>query len=267
MFNRHKYCGNLLIRFWTGKISSSSLRFNTPASSAEYQGVYVLDSTKDDDFPIYFYRGGSSTPNHVLFGGYCWRIIRTTDTGGIKIIYNGVPTEDNQCTSVTGTGTQIGTSSFDGYTSTYGDSAIRVALEAWYFQYLITNQMYLEDTTFCNDNYSDNEIGLSCSSGNSYSLAKGNVSYPVGLITAQEANLCGMSRYDSTYPWLYTGQKYWSMSRVPSNNLRIWDFNAVIGNDVIGGAYGVRPVVSLNSEVVLTDGDGTSANPYHVSLS
>ena len=28
---------------------------------------------------------------NVLFGGYCWEILRTTDGGGTKLIYNGVP--------------------------------------------------------------------------------------------------------------------------------------------------------------------------------
>ena len=32
----------------------------------------------------------------MLFGGFCWQIIRTTDTGGVKLIYNGVA-ENNQC--------------------------------------------------------------------------------------------------------------------------------------------------------------------------
>ena len=35
--------------------------------------------------------------NNVLFGGFCWKIVRTTDTGGIKLIYNGTPTNDNKC--------------------------------------------------------------------------------------------------------------------------------------------------------------------------
>ncbi len=29
---------------------------------------------------------------NVIFGGFCWQMIRTTDTGGVKMIYNGVPT-------------------------------------------------------------------------------------------------------------------------------------------------------------------------------
>ncbi len=33
--------------------------------------------------------------NNVLFGGFCWQILRTTDTGGVKIIYNGVANEES----------------------------------------------------------------------------------------------------------------------------------------------------------------------------
>ena len=35
---------------------------------------------------------------NVIFGGYCWQIIRTTETGGIKMIYNG-DVVDNKCLS------------------------------------------------------------------------------------------------------------------------------------------------------------------------
>ena len=29
--------------------------------------------------------------NNVIFAGQCWKMMRTTDTGGVKMIYNGVP--------------------------------------------------------------------------------------------------------------------------------------------------------------------------------
>ena len=38
--------------------------------------------------------------NNVIFAGYCWKMIRTTDTGGVKMMYNGVP-NNGQCTSST----------------------------------------------------------------------------------------------------------------------------------------------------------------------
>ncbi|MBQ3307890.1 MAG: hypothetical protein IJG68_06855 [Bacilli bacterium] len=48
---------------------------------------------------------------NVIFGGFCWQMIRTTDTGGVKIIYNGV-SSDGHCTA-TGTEQQIVASEFN----------------------------------------------------------------------------------------------------------------------------------------------------------
>ena len=38
---------------------------------------------------------------NIIFGGFCWQIIRTTESGGTKIIYNGEP-EDGKCESTRG---------------------------------------------------------------------------------------------------------------------------------------------------------------------
>ena len=35
--------------------------------------------------------------NNVLFADICWQILRTTDTGGIKLIYNGKPDKNGSC--------------------------------------------------------------------------------------------------------------------------------------------------------------------------
>ena len=46
---------------------------------------------------VYYYTGSDAAANaNVLFAGYCWQIVRTTDTGGVKLIYNGVA-ENNKC--------------------------------------------------------------------------------------------------------------------------------------------------------------------------
>ena len=39
--------------------------------------------------------------NNVIFGGICWQMIRTTDTGGVKLIYNGMA-ENGQCLNTRG---------------------------------------------------------------------------------------------------------------------------------------------------------------------
>ena len=40
---------------------------------------------------VYYYTGNEAAANsNVLFAGYCWQIVRTTDNGGVRMIYNGV---------------------------------------------------------------------------------------------------------------------------------------------------------------------------------
>ena len=43
---------------------------------------------------IYYYNGGN---NYVNFGGYCWRMLRTTDTGGVKLQFYSTTAEDGSC--------------------------------------------------------------------------------------------------------------------------------------------------------------------------
>ena len=46
---------------------------------------------------VYYYTGDDAASNaNVLFAGYCWQIVRTTDNGGVRMIYNGVAA-NNQC--------------------------------------------------------------------------------------------------------------------------------------------------------------------------
>lgn len=59
------------------------------------EGLYL---TKDEDGDVYYYRGAVDD-NHVLFAGFCWEIIRTTGTGGVKIIYDGLPS-NGKCTNI-----------------------------------------------------------------------------------------------------------------------------------------------------------------------
>ena len=55
-----------------------------------YLGLYTGEGSDDYPLPVYYYKGNVQN-NNVLFGGFCWKIVRTTETGGVKIVYNGVP--------------------------------------------------------------------------------------------------------------------------------------------------------------------------------
>ena len=100
--------------------SCSGVSFNAISSNTNGKGIYEIASTKNDTYPIYYYRGEVNN-NNVKFGGFCWKAIRTTDTGGVKLIYNGTPDGSGNCTNTTGTSTQIGISSFNSNSNSPAD--------------------------------------------------------------------------------------------------------------------------------------------------
>ena len=81
--------------------TTTTINFAEISSASNGQGLYILPGTTTDTYPIYYYRG-AVMDNNVIFGGYCWQVVRTTETGGIKMIYNGVATGDGTtCTNST----------------------------------------------------------------------------------------------------------------------------------------------------------------------
>ena len=74
-----------------------------------YLALYTGEGADTYANPVYYYKGNVLN-NNVLFGGFCWKIVRTTETGGVKIVYNGV--QKNGSCNNTGTDSQIGTSAF-----------------------------------------------------------------------------------------------------------------------------------------------------------
>ncbi len=106
--------------------SETGIDFSVVPSDENGKGLYLRAGTEGDEFPIFYFRGGDDQDgdgvedylnNHVLFGGFCWKIVRTTELGGIKLIYDGVPDSNNQCHN-TGRASQTGTAKFNfNYTS------------------------------------------------------------------------------------------------------------------------------------------------------
>ena len=135
-----------------GKNTDSSSHFSwteitaptttSPATDTSTSGVFEWDGknggagidSNGGSQKIYFYRGilnsdGSGTygsdgsanayPNYVkLANNTCWRIVRTTSTGGVKIIYNGMWNDSTStCTNIT-TSAQLTTSPFNNTSAT-----------------------------------------------------------------------------------------------------------------------------------------------------
>lgn len=250
--------------------------------------LYLLESTADDQYPIYFWRGTrAKTKNNFIFADMCWLGIRTTDSGGIKIIYNGVPV-DGKCTTTTGPETIIGSGYYNTNTNTADyksggskNSNAKMAADTWYEEHLLSYQEYLEDTVFCNDLgsfYSSRKDGtpsLVCDAAQSFTVStdygNGELQYPIGLISADEAMFSGIGYAESGSAFLYNGQRYWTMTQASANN-RVYYIEssgvlsfAIAINDYSYSNGSYRPVVSLNAGVSMT-GTGSQDDPFVVVM-
>lgn len=100
----------------TGEEYTDKLLYNVVKREALKENGQAMEYTRETNDgggteKVYYYSGDSITNNNVIFAGYCWKMIRTTDTGGVKIIYNGTP--DNGSCSNTGNSSIVGTSAFN----------------------------------------------------------------------------------------------------------------------------------------------------------
>ena len=309
--------------------TTTTIDFSKTSVQDSTKGIYTTTNT-DSGEPVYYYRG--NVDNRVIFANFCWRIIRTTETGGVKLIYDGVPS-NGQCNN-TGTSSQISTSAFNinyndnayvGYmygtagSSTYAsthantnDSTIKGVIDTWYKNNMTSYTSQLEDTVWCNDrsivtdlvnsnggNYSSYttlgygknatlygsaaRVGynvsnptptLKCAQDNdkftvNASNGNGALTYPVGLITADEmayaGGVHGSSNANSSF-YLYTGQYFWALSpsHFDSSNAREFDLLSTGGLNsyYVYRSYGVRPSVSLQPGIGMTGGSGTAADPF-----
>ena len=89
--------------------SDASIDFSKTSEESNTNGIYLRSGTENDPYPIYYYRGDVN--NNLLFADTCWTVVRTTETGGLKLIYNGVPSSGS-CDN-TGDASTIGNKAFN----------------------------------------------------------------------------------------------------------------------------------------------------------
>ena len=299
--------------------STKGISFKEEASETNGRGVYIKSNTENDENPIYYYRGKVEN-NNVIFADFCWKIVRTTDTGGVKLIYNGKE-NDGKCSntktdsliSMKGfniksddnayVGYMYGETKSTNYEKTHenkNDSNIKKEIDSWYKKN-IEEKGYsnkIEDTVWCNDRTvtfddsgfgdtytfynsgskiilkEEEKISLECpNKRDSFTTneknGNGNLTYPVALLTIDEAILAGYSLNTGTSEenYLNINENWWLLSAysyaggattqyINSLNKLTSLYNFL--------EYGVRPSISLKNDTIVTQGDGTELNPYIV---
>lgn len=161
------------------------------------------------------------------------------------------------------------------------DSIFKMVIESWYKKNLISYGDYLEDTVFCNDRaiselggFDPNSVsgfstllfgasnGLSCANVTdrfSYYNNEAKLKYPIGLLTAAEAELLNSNsvRIANNSYWLSTP---YGISN--SVDISYVTEDGDISNASVNTLKGVRPVITLKGTLRYTTGDGSMNNPY-----
>ena len=178
-----------------------------------YLALYTGEGADTYANPVYYYKGNVQN-NNVLFAGFCWKIVRTTETGGVKIVYNGV--QKNGSCNNTGTDSQIGESVFNedgkspayvGYmhnivyqTSSKSMSSQSNVVFGNSFNYNSNNGIYtLKDTktvatwssgynTINNNHYTCMTTGTTCSSIYYVYYTNSSTAYYITLINGKSVN-------------------------------------------------------------------------------
>ena len=182
------------------------------------------------------------------------------------------------------------------------DSPIKTKLDSWYKTNLTSYTSKLADETFCSDRSITSGSGylttpttfygaytrlqdgkkpsLKCSGDNDkfkMSNESAKLNYPVALITADEVAMAGGRAYyngayspNSNY-YLYNGKYFWTLSPTYFDSgysvARVWivmTSGSLYLWDNVTHSIGVRQVINLRADTLITRGDGSALSPFVV---
>lgn len=265
---------------YTGKTVYISSKYTYDVDTTTFSLDNPIEISGDDvteEYIGYYITSTTPTPR-----GYLYRIIDIKTAGKIKssVMYYGTSTKEVAQTNT-------------------NDSDIKVTLDDWYKTNILGSEIeqYISDNIFCNNrsfsndntgtgagisytSYSNNRKGslnLKCPQQNdaftvSDKIGNTSLTYPVGLITADEAGVAGYtgdsSDDDKNGNYLYMGLWYWTMS---PHYLNQWGYayhsyvasGGFVSSDTVYQSFGIRPVINIKPET-LKLGTGTMDDPYRV---
>ncbi len=284
-------------------VSDSGINFNIPSSNmpgesinTNGKGIYMINDTKNNEYPIIYFRGNIDN-NFVVLNNNCFQIIRSTTKGGLYLLYAGVST-NGKCSADKSTyhvlKSKFGKANEElylGYTYLENgerhDSVIKEQVDLWFENNFSAFENQLEDAVFCNDiekdetntyvaRYRLNTGGtgpsINCKKEYSYTVdnpdGNGYLKYPVALISADELTYAGgkLKTENSTehenLPFIYTGVSYWAMTPYVSWKIMYPNTKGTINENTILYSAGVRPYLAVKNSTLINSGNGTVNNPY-----
>ena len=271
-----------------------------------------------------YYFAGDAKNNWVKFGGFYWRIIRTNHDGSVRLLYAGTSPDttegyigESAFNSSRDDSMYVGymygtTGSLASNRTNENNSTIKGVIDTWYSNNLSSYTKYIStEAVYCNDrevgsgtysatgsqfyyaaysrlNPSTMTPTYNCTNSKdafSGSNNEAKLTYPIGLMTADEVAYAGGYRYNnltSPYAWYYlnsaggsiTGSTYWwllSPYDWRGNSARVWFVRGSVGPGNLDYSYvnssrGVRPAISLKSCTLYSTGNGTASSPYEIQM-
>ena len=253
-------------------------------NTSDASGLYKSTATNTGEATYYF--RGNVENNYVSFAGFTWRIVRINEDGTIRIIMqDGINSNTEYKFN----------SNYNNYTYMYyTNSQAKTTLDTWYQTNIGSKANLAKNVAsgayYCEQakaKYSDSYTSGSATmtTYNKYTPdfkcsrdgnGKGLVNASVGLLTYDEVVYAGgypYSNNDNYY--LYNSAIYWwtmSSAGFQSYRVIVWavgtignvSTTGVINNNYVVNINTVRPVINLTTNTQISDGDGTSENPFVV---
>ena len=183
------------------------------------------------------YLGGEQSTNYVWFNGFMWRIMGKNADGSVRMI-----TEENVTTIPWGE---------NGTAEQYDSSYVSDWLNNYFYPKLKNKEMLVQQT-WCSESTTNwSSQRTNCTSNNS------KLKQYIGLLSLDEYNLSKGSE-----GYLYLPQYFYTLTPY-GNTTDIWEINSNgISTNWLTDLYGVRPVINVLYEIVITGGNGTLTDPY-----
>lgn len=163
------------------------------------------------------------------------------------------------------------------------DSTVKTGIDMWYERYLAQYDSYIEDSIYCNDRtitdlgglnpngglynstikfheYSEN-LDLRCTNvSDRFSINNeiAQLSHKAGLLTWSEVNLLNNTGIE---------MGGWTMTPAvtEATTSRVY-LKGTSATPMVSTSSTIRPIISLKPEIEYSDGDGSKANPYIISV-
>ena len=179
---------------------------NYKNEDSDENGIY-LTYNSNDGYPIYYYKGDSSLNNNLIFNNMCFKIIRTDENYGIRVIYNGeyinntcennmidISSFNNKSNSNAYVGYMFGNAYSNNYKNEHNNinsSNIKNKLETWFLDKFKNSTNISNNSIYCSkrdmNNFTINGVRYSKAGyGNNntgyYNLNDTNITYECNSI-------------------------------------------------------------------------------------